>query len=59
MVNPYCSLPIYTKEVMDMYKGRNREDSKPHIYAVADGAFRNLIEEGENQSILVTYVSLT
>ena len=40
---------------MKMYKGRSREDTKPHIYAMADEAFRNLVEEGENQSILVTY----
>ncbi|KAL9130423.1 MAG: hypothetical protein Q9217_001390 [Psora testacea] len=53
-VNPYCSLPIYTNEYMRMYKGRSREDTKPHIYAIADGAFRNLVEGGENQSILVT-----
>ena len=53
-VNPYCPLPIYTNEYMRMYKGRNREDTKPHIYAMADGAFRNLVDEGENQSILVT-----
>lgn len=37
-----------------MYRGQNREDTKPHIFAMADGAFRNLIEEGDNQSILVT-----
>jgi myosin protein heavy chain len=37
-----------------MYKGRSREDTKPHIFAVADEAFRNLVEEGKNQSILVT-----
>ena len=53
-VNPYCSLPIYTNEYMKMYKGRSREDAKPHIYAMADEAFRNLVDEGENQSILVT-----
>ncbi|KAL8706057.1 MAG: hypothetical protein Q9201_000879 [Fulgogasparrea decipioides] len=53
-VNPYCPLPIYTKDVMNMYRGRSREDTKPHIYAMADGAFRNLVDEGENQSILVT-----
>lgn len=53
-VNPYCPLPIYTNEYMRMYKGRSREDTKPHIYAMADEAFRNLVEEGENQSILVT-----
>jgi myosin protein heavy chain len=53
-INPYCSLPIYTNEYINMYKGRSREDTKPHIYAMADEAFRNLVEEGENQSILVT-----
>ena len=53
-VNPYCPLPIYTNEYIKMYKGRTREDTKPHIYAMADFAFRSLIEEGQNQSILVT-----
>lgn len=53
-VNPYRPLPIYTNEYMRMYRGRQREENKPHIYAMADGAFRNLVEEGENQSILVT-----
>lgn len=38
-----------------MYKGQSREDTRPHIFAMADQAFRNLVEEGENQSILVTY----
>ncbi|KAK4164202.1 putative myosin type-2 heavy chain 2 [Cladorrhinum sp. PSN259] len=53
-VNPYTPLPIYTNEYINMYKGRNREDNKPHIYAMADEAFRNLMDENENQSILVT-----
>ncbi|KAL8326077.1 hypothetical protein RB597_009067 [Gaeumannomyces tritici] len=53
-VNPYCPLPIYTNEYINMYKGRSREDTKPHIFAMADEAFRNLVDEGFNQSILVT-----
>ncbi|KAI6435164.1 hypothetical protein MCOR22_009326 [Pyricularia oryzae] len=53
-VNPYCPLPIYSNEYVNMYKGRSREDTKPHIFAMADHAFRNLVDEGENQSILVT-----
>lgn len=53
-VNPYCPLPIYSNEYVNMYKGRSREDTKPHIFAIADEAFRNLVEEGRNQSILVT-----
>lgn len=53
-INPYCPLPIYGNDYVRMYKGQNREDTRPHIFAVADAAFRRLVEEGENQSILVT-----
>ncbi|KZM22403.1 ATP binding [Ascochyta rabiei] len=53
-VNPYCPLPIYTREYINMYRGRGREETKPHIFAMADEAFRNLVDEGTNQSILVT-----
>lgn len=53
-VNPYCPLPIYGNDYVRMYKGQAREDTRPHIFAVSDQAFRKLVEEGENQSILVT-----
>jgi myosin heavy chain 9/10/11/14 len=53
-INPYCPLPIYSNEYVKMYKGQSREDTRPHIYAMADQAFRNLVEEGVDQSILVT-----
>ncbi|KAJ5908160.1 hypothetical protein N7495_000842 [Penicillium taxi] len=53
-INPYCPLPIYTNEYVKMYKGLGREETRPHIFAMADEAFRNLVEEGSNQSILVT-----
>lgn len=53
-INPYCPLPIYGNDYIRMYKGQAREDTRPHIFAVSDQAFRKLVEEGENQSILVT-----
>ncbi|KAF2725375.1 hypothetical protein K431DRAFT_336339 [Polychaeton citri CBS 116435] len=53
-INPYAPLPIYGRDYINMYKGRTRDDTKPHIFAMADEAFRNLVDEGENQSILVT-----
>ncbi|ESU14588.1 hypothetical protein FGSG_08719 [Fusarium graminearum PH-1] len=53
-VNPYATIPIYNNDYINMYRGRSREDTKPHIFAMADEAFRNLVEEGKNQSILVT-----
>lgn len=36
------------------YKNKQREETRPHIYAITDLAFRNMLEEHENQSILVT-----
>lgn len=53
-INPYCPLPIYGNDYVRMYKGQAREDTRPHIFAVSDAAFRKMVEEGENQSILVT-----
>lgn len=39
---------------MMAYKNKQREEAPPHIYAISDLAFRNMLEEHEDQSILVT-----
>ncbi|PWN29885.1 hypothetical protein BDZ90DRAFT_228936 [Jaminaea rosea] len=53
-VNPYHNLPIYTDSVVAAYKGRRREENPPHVYAVADEAMRNMLDNRENQSLLIT-----
>ncbi|CAJ0581093.1 unnamed protein product, partial [Mesorhabditis spiculigera] len=53
-VNPYKMLPIYTDSVAKMYVNRRRAEMPPHLFAVADEAFRNMISEHENQSMLIT-----
>ncbi|KAI7867869.1 P-loop containing nucleoside triphosphate hydrolase protein [Spinellus fusiger] len=53
-VNPYRSLPIYSMEYMQSYKGRRRGELSPHIYAVADQAYHDMLHDRENQSILIT-----
>ncbi|KAG2392598.1 hypothetical protein C9374_011323 [Naegleria lovaniensis] len=53
-VNPYKNLPIYTEEVIKKYEGKRREDVEPHIYAVSDVAYRQMLQNGENQSMLIT-----
>uniref|UniRef100_A0A5F9DGV7 Myosin motor domain-containing protein n=1 Tax=Oryctolagus cuniculus TaxID=9986 RepID=A0A5F9DGV7_RABIT len=52
-INPYKCLPLYQKEVMAAYKGKRRSEAPPHIFAVADNAFQDMLQ-GENQSILFT-----
>eukprot|EP00833_Pecoramyces_ruminatium_P015999 jgi/Orpsp1_1/1190031/evm.model.d7180000076232.1 len=53
-INPYCNLPIYNEEIIKSYKNMKRSDMPPHIYAISDLAYRNLLQNKENQSILIT-----
>ncbi|XP_029431984.1 myosin-11 isoform X3 [Rhinatrema bivittatum] len=54
VVNPYKMLPIYSEKIVDMYKGKKRHEMPPHIYAIADTAYRSMLQDREDQSILCT-----
>ncbi|XP_051789956.1 myosin-11 isoform X3 [Erpetoichthys calabaricus] len=54
VVNPYKMLPIYSEKIIDMYKGKKRHEVPPHIYAIADNAYRSMLQDREDQSILCT-----
>ncbi|KAG8558244.1 hypothetical protein GDO81_016927 [Engystomops pustulosus] len=54
VVNPYKALPIYSEKIIDMYKGKKRHEMPPHIYAIADNAYRSMLQDREDQSILCT-----
>nr|XP_060141175.1 myosin-7B isoform X3 [Globicephala melas] len=53
-INPYKWLPIYTASVVAAYKGKRRSEAPPHIYAVADNAYNDMLRNRENQSMLIT-----
>lgn len=53
-INPYKSLPIYGKKVLKRFHSHDYDKPPPHIYATAEGTYRNLLENGKDQSILVT-----
>lgn len=54
VVNPYKGLPIYTDKIIDKYKGKKRLEVPPHIYAITDAAYRSMLTDKEDQSILCT-----
>ena len=54
VVNPYKRLPIYTQKVIDLYKGKKRHEVPPHVFSIADSAYRNMLQDREDQSILCT-----
>ncbi|KAF6078724.1 myosin heavy chain 14 [Phyllostomus discolor] len=54
VINPYKQLPIYTESIVEMYRGKKRHEVPPHVYAVTEGAYRSMLQDREDQSILCT-----
>ncbi|XP_028074279.1 LOW QUALITY PROTEIN: myosin-17-like [Camellia sinensis] len=55
-INPFQRLPhLYDTHMMEQYKGAGFGELSPHVFAVADVAYRAMInEEGKSNSILVS-----
>ncbi|XP_021738908.1 myosin-15-like [Chenopodium quinoa] len=54
-VNPFTKLPhLYNVHMMEQYKGAPFGELDPHVFAVADAAYRAMINEHRSQSILVS-----
>ncbi|NXC83429.1 MYH9 protein, partial [Cercotrichas coryphoeus] len=45
VINPYKNLPIYSEEIVEMYKGKKRHEMPPHIYAITDTAYRSMMQD--------------
>jgi myosin-5 len=41
-INPYEQLPIYGQDVIYAYSGQNMGDMDPHIFAVAEEAYKQM-----------------
>uniref|UniRef100_A0A8C5FII7 Myosin XVIIIA b n=1 Tax=Gadus morhua TaxID=8049 RepID=A0A8C5FII7_GADMO len=53
VINPLSTASMYSEKVMHMFKGCRREDTAPHIYSVAQTAYRNLLTTRQDQSIVL------
>ncbi|XP_015147455.2 unconventional myosin-Vc isoform X2 [Gallus gallus] len=53
-INPYKQLPIYGDAIIHAYSGQNMGDMDPHIFAVAEEAYKQMARNGKNQSIIVS-----
>ncbi|XP_035775730.1 myosin heavy chain, muscle-like isoform X8 [Anopheles albimanus] len=54
VINPYKRYPLYTNRCAKMYRGKRRNEVPPHLFAVSDGAYVNMLTNHENQSMLIT-----
>ncbi|KAM4677427.1 unconventional myosin-Va isoform 2-T2 [Discoglossus pictus] len=53
-INPYEQLPIYGADIINAYSGQNMGDMDPHIFAVAEEAYKQMARDERNQSIIVS-----
>ncbi|XP_066132390.1 unconventional myosin-Vc isoform X1 [Saccopteryx bilineata] len=53
-MNPYKQLPIYGDAIIHAYSGQNMGDMDPHIFAVAEEAYKQMARNNKNQSIIVS-----
>ena len=54
VVNPYKRFPIYSQTVVKMYLGKRRNEVPPHLWAITETAYRNMLLNGKDQSMLIT-----
>lgn len=53
-VNPYKNLPIYTEEKIQQYYKKAFFEAPPHVFAIADNAYRSLVFEHREQCVLIS-----
>jgi len=53
-INPYKRYPIYTPRATKIYIGKRRNEVPPHIFAISDGAYMDMLQNHTNQSMLIT-----
>ncbi|XP_032284330.1 unconventional myosin-XVIIIa isoform X8 [Phoca vitulina] len=53
VLSPRGAPAVYSEKVMHMFKGCRREDMAPHIYAVAQTAYRAMLMSRQDQCVIL------
>uniref|UniRef100_A0A673IT37 Myosin IEb n=1 Tax=Sinocyclocheilus rhinocerous TaxID=307959 RepID=A0A673IT37_9TELE len=53
-VNPFKQLPYFTDREIELYQGAAQYENPPHIYALADNMYRNMMIDSENQCAIIS-----
>ena len=52
--NPFARVNLYGPDVIQAYSGKRRGELEPHLFAIAEDAYRCMIRDGTNQTIVVS-----
>ncbi|XP_033856554.3 unconventional myosin-Ig-like [Acipenser ruthenus] len=53
-VNPYKQMDIFGKEVIESYQGRELYERPPHLYAIADAAYKAMKRRAKDTCIVIS-----
>uniref|UniRef100_A0A8C5NVX7 Myosin IF n=1 Tax=Jaculus jaculus TaxID=51337 RepID=A0A8C5NVX7_JACJA len=53
-INPFKQMPYFTNHEIDLYQGAAQYENPPHIYAVTDNMYRNMLIDCENQCVIIS-----
>ncbi|CAL2029136.1 unnamed protein product [Caenorhabditis brenneri] len=53
-VNPFKQMPYFTEKEMLLYQGAAQYENAPHIYALADNMYRNMLIDNESQCVIIS-----
>ncbi|KAI8059029.1 P-loop containing nucleoside triphosphate hydrolase protein [Gilbertella persicaria] len=52
--NPFARVKLYDPEIIQKYSGSRRGELEPHLFAIAEDAYRCMIRDNKNQTIIVS-----
>ncbi|KAI7868484.1 P-loop containing nucleoside triphosphate hydrolase protein [Spinellus fusiger] len=52
--NPFARVPLYEPHVIQQYSGKRKGELEPHLFAISEDAYRCMIREKTNQTIVVS-----
>lgn len=53
-VNPFQKVSLYSQDIIQAYAGRRRGELEPHLFAIAEDAYRCMLRDAKNQTIVVS-----
>ncbi|KAG7274284.1 hypothetical protein CRUP_037211 [Coryphaenoides rupestris] len=53
-INPFKLMPYFGEKEVEMYQGAAQYENPPHIYALADNMYRNMMIDRENQCVIIS-----